>query len=124
MAGRVVLVTGAAGPGLGSACARMFAAAVALVVVTDVSARRVGQMSEEVQASGAAGVLAVRLDVTDNESVKACVARVINEWGRVDVLVNNAALTGKGTAGGHRNRSLEPGPRCVMTQLNHQQNSR
>jgi len=82
---KVVVVTGAAA-GIGRAVARRFAAEGAKVVAWDVS-----------DASGIAGELGEngvvdRVDVTDREAVEAATARVVERWGRYDVLVNNAGI--------------------------------
>jgi len=82
---KVVVVTGAAA-GIGRAVARRFAAEGAKVVAWDVS-----------DASGIAGDLGEngvvdRVDVTDREAVEAATARVVERWGRYDVLVNNAGI--------------------------------
>jgi 2-hydroxycyclohexanecarboxyl-CoA dehydrogenase len=79
--GRIALVTGGAS-GIGAATARRLAAEGARVAVADVqdAAELVGEIDG----------LAVRMDVTDVESVRAGVAEVESSFGAVDVLVNNA----------------------------------
>ena len=88
--GQVVIVTGAA-QGIGAAYARGCAAEGAQVVVTDV--QDPDPVVDEITASGgeALGVVA---DVTDQDSVDALVRTTIGKWGKIDVLVNNAALFG------------------------------
>src|ERR1019366_4144944 len=55
------------------------------------------QTAKEVEALGVKA-LPVRLDLTDPETVDSCVETVVGEWGRLDVLVNNATLhTGSNT---------------------------
>ncbi|MFH8564416.1 SDR family NAD(P)-dependent oxidoreductase [Streptomyces sp. NPDC017988] len=85
--GRTVLITGAA-RGQGAAEARLFAEAGARVVVTDVREEE----GREVAASlGGQGEF-VRHDVTDARGWAAAVARALDAFGRLDALVNNAAL--------------------------------
>lgn len=85
-AGRVVLITGA-GSGIGRVAAAMFAAEGALVVATDVD-------GESAQGTGRElpDALALTLDVTDVESVAAAVAQVVDRYGCIDVVVNNAMI--------------------------------
>ena len=83
--GLTAVVTGGAS-GIGAAIAERLAGAGARVAVLDLD------------ASGAsAGTLGVRTDVTDDASVRAAVARVLEEWGRLDVLINNAGIGAQGT---------------------------
>lgn len=86
--GRVGIITGAA-RGMGRAYAAAAGAAGATVVVADVS--DAGPVAEEiVQAGGSA--MAVRVDVSDESSVEAMTRATVREFGRIDFLVNNAAL--------------------------------
>jgi 3alpha(or 20beta)-hydroxysteroid dehydrogenase len=79
LAGKVAIITGAA-RGTGAETARLFAAEGAQVVLADVS-----------DASSGPG-LYVRTDVSSEADWKALVDRTVSEFGRVDVLVNNAAI--------------------------------
>jgi 3-oxoacyl-[acyl-carrier protein] reductase len=90
LSGRVVAVTGAA-RGLGQEFARHLAAAGAGVVIGDVN--DCGATLELVAAAGGEGV-AVTLDVTDAGSAAAMVAAGLSTFGRLDGLINNAALYG------------------------------
>jgi NAD(P)-dependent dehydrogenase (short-subunit alcohol dehydrogenase family) len=83
--GLVAAVTGGAS-GLGAAIARRLTADGARVAVLD---RDVSDPPE--------GTLAVQADVTDDASVRAAIDRVLQEWGRLDVLVNNAGIGAQGT---------------------------
>ncbi|MEU8959893.1 glucose 1-dehydrogenase [Streptomyces sp. NPDC048518] len=85
--GRTVLITGA-GRGQGAAEARLFAAAGARVVVTDV---REEEGREVAGSLGGQGVF-VRHDVADARSWASAVAGALDAFGRLDALVNNAAL--------------------------------
>ncbi|WP_328315866.1 SDR family NAD(P)-dependent oxidoreductase [Streptomyces sp. NBC_00388] len=85
--GKVALITGA-GRGQGAAEARLFVASGARVVLTDV---REDEGREVAAGLGGAAVF-VRHDVTDAESWAAAVATAADRFGRLDVLVNNAAL--------------------------------
>ncbi len=91
--GRVALVTGAAGAGIGRATARRLAEAGATVVVTDVHERRTGETVEALRAEfGGAAAVGKLLDGGDPEAISRVVAEVRSEVGPVDVLVNNAAV--------------------------------
>lgn len=91
--GRVALVTGAAGSGIGQATARRLAAEGATVVVTDVHAARttatVDALRQEFPGTTIVGHL---LDAGDRDAIDAVVAAVTAEVGPVDLLVNNAAV--------------------------------
>lgn len=87
---RVVIITGA-GQGIGRELARQFAAAGALAVVADLNLDKADTVVKEIQDAGG-DALAVRVDVADESSVAGMVDAVIEKWGRVDVLINNAAI--------------------------------
>jgi 2-hydroxycyclohexanecarboxyl-CoA dehydrogenase len=84
-AGRTALVTGGGG-GIGQAIVRHLLASGYRVASADLSHPSGDPGPDE------DGLLAVNLDVTEPESVRACVARVVDEYGGVDVLVNNAGF--------------------------------
>ena len=107
--GRVALVTGAA-RGLGRAYAEALAAAGAAVGVADV--RDCGEVVEAIAAAGGRAV-ALRLDVTDAAACRGAVDAIVADFGRLDVLVNNAALYG-GLRGGRFDRIDEAQWDAVM----------
>ena len=81
---KIAIVTGG-GQGIGKAIAGKFAAEGATVVVTDLD-----ETSARETADALPGAVAIRADVTDRQGVQAMVGRVVEQFGRVDVLVNNA----------------------------------
>jgi NAD(P)-dependent dehydrogenase (short-subunit alcohol dehydrogenase family) len=87
--GLVAVVTGGAS-GIGAAIARRLLSGGARVAVFD---RDVSNPPD--------GTLAVQADVTDDASVRAAVDRVLAEWGRLDVLVNNAGIGSQGDVSGN-----------------------
>lgn len=98
MRGKIAIVTGAS-RGIGKAIALGYAREGATVVVaarseTAPSERLPGSIHETVEQIEALGgrALAVRCDVTDEASVNAMVETAMSQFGRVDVLVNNAAV--------------------------------
>lgn len=91
--GKTVVVTAAAGTGIGFATARRCAEEGARVVLSDVHERRLAAAAEEL-AKGGSRPLAVPCDVTREEDVKRLFDRAIGEHGAIDVLVNNAGLGG------------------------------
>lgn len=88
--GKVVVITGAA-RGLGREYARQFAGLGATLAVSDLNDCRETQRA--VEAAGAK-CIATETDVTSAESTRAMADAVMGEFGRIDILVNNAALYG------------------------------
>ncbi|MEJ5999046.1 3-oxoacyl-ACP reductase FabG [Paucibacter soli] len=88
---KVCIITGAA-QGIGLATAIKFAQEGATVVVCDRRAEGVEAAVEACEAAGASAMGRV-LDVTDRVSVDLMVAAVLEQYGRIDVLVNNAGIT-------------------------------
>ena len=88
--GRVALVTGA-GSGIGEATARRFAREGAIVVANDVDVELARSVVTALQKEGVRA-LAVGADVTKRADVEAMMNHVVEEFGRLDVLVNNAGI--------------------------------
>jgi 3-oxoacyl-[acyl-carrier protein] reductase len=86
--GKVVLVTAAAGAGIGVATAKRCQEEGATVVISDKHERRLAETAKEL------GVLGVPCDVTVEEDVQRLFDAAVNEHGRIDVAVNNAGLGG------------------------------
>ena len=93
---RVALVTGAS-QGIGRATALALAEAGAKVAVAARSKDKLDAVAAEITAAGGQA-LAVRMDVTSAEEIKAGFKQVLEAWGRLDILVNNAAVTRDGLA--------------------------
>ena len=89
--GKISIVTGAA-QGIGKAIALNLAEAGATVVVGDILLEQAEKTVEEIQAAGG-NAMAVELNVSDADSVKAVVKKVVGEYGRIDHLINNAGIT-------------------------------
>ena len=91
LAGKTVLVTAAAGTGIGFATAKRCVEEGARVVISDAHARRVGEAAESL---GDAVVASVVCDVTDESQVQALFDAGVEAAGGLDVVVNNAGLGG------------------------------
>lgn len=87
MRGKVVVITGAS-RGIGAAAARAFAKSGAQVAVLARSEARIADLANEIGSN----TLAVRCDVADWASVQAAIATVMQRFGHLDVLVNNAGV--------------------------------
>jgi NAD(P)-dependent dehydrogenase (short-subunit alcohol dehydrogenase family) len=94
--GKVAVVTGA-GSGIGSASAERFAAEGAKVLVADIREHKARETAEAITANGGEA-LACGADVSQAESVQAMIERCVAQFGRIDVLFNNAGTLRPGTA--------------------------
>jgi len=88
--GKIVLITGS-GSGIGQHMAAAFAAEGAKIAVNDVSPEGIETTLGLIDTAGGAG-MAARCDITDADAVAGMIATVEKQWGRLDILVNNAAV--------------------------------
>jgi NAD(P)-dependent dehydrogenase (short-subunit alcohol dehydrogenase family) len=87
---RVVIITGA-GQGIGRVFAKAFAKAGSRVVIAEVNESKAEGVAEEILRENGQ-VLAVTTDVADPASIEEMVDVVDDDWGRIDVLINNAGI--------------------------------
>ena len=125
--GKVAIVTGAA-RGLGRAYAKRLAGLGAKLAVADLDLRSYEKFETEAQdmtgettvaeieASGGTA-LGIEVDVRDNTAVEAMLARILREWGRIDVLVANAG-GGRGRPMDTKASSLDPALLHLVTEMN------
>lgn len=87
---RVAFITGAS-QGIGRACALALAEGGARVVLAARNTEKLAQVAEEIRTVGAEA-LALRLDVSQEEEIKAACAQALGRFERIDILVNNAGM--------------------------------
>ncbi|MFD0695264.1 SDR family NAD(P)-dependent oxidoreductase [Paenibacillus sp. GCM10027628] len=91
---KIILITGS-GSGIGKATALLFAKEGATVIVNDLDLVKGQETADEITAGGGSAIF-IQADVTIPESVKSMVDEVIAKFGRIDVLFNNAGVSGVG----------------------------
>jgi len=86
-----IIVTGGA-RGIGYGIAECFAQKGDNLVIADVNAESAEQAAAQLKAGGAPDAIGLECDITNREQVQAMVGRVLDRFGRIDVLVNNAGI--------------------------------
>ena len=97
LVGRSVVITAAAGSGIGFATAKRCAEEGARLVISDRHERRLAEAATELEAISSHPVSAVRCDVTNESDVATLFETAAAEVGPIDVLINNAGLGGTAT---------------------------
>jgi 3-oxoacyl-[acyl-carrier protein] reductase len=92
--GRIALITGAS-QGIGRACALELAAAGAAVALAARNETKLADVVKEIETSGGQAA-AFALDIASEESIKAAAKAVLERFGKVEILVNNAGITRDG----------------------------
>jgi len=95
LSGRVAVITGGGGL-LGLKHAEAIAEAGGVPVIADIDLQRAEQVCMTLRASFGTDALPIELDITDRDQVRRMVAQVEGRYGRIDILINNAAMTVKG----------------------------
>lgn len=88
---RRCLITGAAS-GIGHQIARRFAASGARVAIADLAIDKAREAAEALEKEHGNPAMALEMNVTDEEAVNAGVAKMVEDWGGVDVLISNAGV--------------------------------
>ena len=94
LAGKTVVVTAAAGTGIGSAVARKAIEEGATVLISDFHERRLGETADRLLEETGTRPETQPCDVTNEDDVQALVAAAVDRLGRIDVIINNAGLGG------------------------------
>lgn len=92
--GKVAVITGGAGL-LGRRYAEALAAAGAIPIMADVDGLLAERLARELEEKYRTSVRGFAVDITSKESLEECKDRIIKEFGKVDILINNAGISGK-----------------------------
>ncbi|OMF22706.1 short-chain dehydrogenase [Paenibacillus sp. FSL H8-0548] len=92
--GKIALITGG-GSGIGKTTGELFAREGATVIINDIDAAKGRETEQSIQAEGGSALF-LHADVTDSESVRLMVEAAIQAYGRIDILFNNAGISGVG----------------------------
>ena len=92
LTGRTAIITGG-GQGVGRAIALALAEGGADVALADINMANAGEVAGELEAGGW-NAMALNMDVTSVDSVRSAVQKVVDDWGHVDILINNAGVVG------------------------------
>jgi NAD(P)-dependent dehydrogenase (short-subunit alcohol dehydrogenase family) len=95
LADKVCVITGA-GSGIGRASALLFARQGGTMVVADMDEAAAAQTAREIQAEGGTAITCI-VDVSDPDDARRLADETVKEFGRIDVLFNNAGISGVGT---------------------------
>lgn len=99
LSGKVAIITGGAGM-LGSRYAEAIAEMGGIPVMFDVDESALAEAERRVSSAWGADAAGIKVDITDSADVERAVAQVMDRFGQIDILINNAALTVRG--GGSR----------------------
>ena len=89
--GKVALITGA-GRGIGKAMAQVFVNQGAKVVVGDIREEWIEETADHINANSPGSAAAVLLDVSNPDSVEQAIKTVVDKFGKLDILINNAGI--------------------------------
>ncbi len=95
LTGKRVVITAAAGTGIGFAAAKRAVEEGAQILISDFHERRLGEAADNIAAATGTRPATQLCDVTDQSQVDALLAAAITQLGHVDVLINNAGLGGE-----------------------------
>lgn len=88
--GKIAIVTGG-GRGLGQAICQMLSEAGAIAIVADIQKHLAEKVSQDIQREGGKAQ-ALQLDVSNAEQVESAIGQIVNQYGHLDILINNAGI--------------------------------
>jgi NADP-dependent 3-hydroxy acid dehydrogenase YdfG len=88
LVGKIALITGG-GSGLGAAIAHTLAEAGAVAIAADIQVERAEQVAKTLRDRGLEAI-ALALDITDDQQVETTIQKIVDQYGRIDILINNA----------------------------------